>query len=350
MKRTLSLLALLVVSAASYGQSIWATIVSSHYTQNFDSLVKAGKSNKMPFAWSLFELGSTQYADGKYVTSSYLPGPNVFSLGDEGGGNDVVYPGYTDNYTPNHNDRAIGAAMHETFCPYARFGMAITNGEADSVLSGFQLTYKGETWNQQTPLTQIDTLIFYYSMDADSVGDTAANWIPVKNLSYLMVAGYDVVNAYSLNYSGNLPENSMMVSGNVDSLMVAPGQNLYIMWEPKLGGNTQSALAGVDDLAMDFHFNGTTGIKNIAGRKFSVYTFPNPAVTTLNVKLTGATSTAINWRMVNNLGQEVKVGTFDGQSSSETPGIDIADLPNGMYTLYLTTEDRDRNAVRFIKQ
>jgi hypothetical protein len=349
MKRILSLLALLVITASAYGQSIWATIASSHYTQNFDSLVKTGKGTKMPFAWSFFELGSSQYADGKYVTSSYVPGPNVFSLGDEGGGNDVVYPGYTDNYTPDHNDRAIGAAIHETFCPFARFGMAVTNGEADSVLSGFLLSYKGETWNQQTPLTQIDTLMFYYSLDADSVGDTAANWIPVKNLSYLMVAGYDAVNAYSLNYAGNLPENSMVVNGAVDNIMVIPGQEFFIMWEPKLGGNVQSALAGVDDLTMDFHFNGATGIKNINGRKLTVHTFPNPATTMLNVQLSDI-NTPVNWRMVNNLGQEVKTGNFEKGTSAHVETIDIAELPNGMYTIYLITEDRDRSAVRFIKQ
>ena len=85
-----------------------------------------------------------------------------------------------------------------------------------------------------------------------------------------------------------------------------------------------------------------TGIKNIEpNNPLGIY--PNPATNELNITLQGATNCV--YTIMDMMGKQIQTGTI-GQSKSS---IDISELNNGMYYLFITDKDRTSNH-KFIKK
>jgi hypothetical protein len=350
MKRISTLFLLLVCcSGLSYAQSIEVSATNMMYSQDFDSLAKNGSMNdELPNGWDYIEIGNTLYADGYYGTDLYNGvDPNIYSLGDD----PLNAPPYVAN--PDASDRAFGLQKHTVFFPSPRIGAKITNKDATLAITGFDMTYTGETWNQYS-LTQIDTLKFYYSTDADSLGDQAATWIGVSGLDYTLLAEYDTINAYFLNYAGNLPGNQKIISLNfLNGFNVAPDHDLYISWDPTCDVGTYTNIGGVDDLIMTFHFgpSDTTGVGvgHVASETFKAETYPNPASDVLNLRITNARS-ELSWQIANSAGTRMKSGVCR-KGKSYTEQIDVSNLAAGIYIIHLMTADNRVNSVlHFMKQ
>jgi|GEM_PF-4509089 len=350
MKKISLLFSAALCSFQAIAQSITVSETSPIYTQNFDSLAASGEQNVfMPYGWYFHEVGNTDYADGFYGTDLSLGvNPNIYSLGD-----DTTLASYITN--PNPSDRALGLQVHNVFYPAPRIGAKIVNADPVKAIGGLILSYRGETWNQYQA-TQVDTLKFYYSVDADSLADPNATWMSFPALDYVMEAEYNVLDGYFYNYAGNTifssGRNNVMVNGTLpfSTINVAPGESFYISWVPSNEVGTYSSIGGVDDLNMTALF-GPVNVGSVAGgrQEFGIETFPVPAADVLNVR-TSYGRGEISYTITNSVGRNVKQGSFHAGGINSLHQLVVSDLPAGIYLARFINAEQKSIIINFVKQ
>lgn len=350
MKKIYIALSVLIGTFSAQAQSINLSETNASYNQNFDSLAISGSMNTfMPHGWYYKEVGNTTYADGYYGTDLFGGiNPNIFSLGDDA----ANAPSYLSS--PNPADRALGLQIHKVFFPNPRIGAKITNADLAKAIGGFQLNYRGETWNQYAP-TQVDTLKFYYSLDADSLSDPAATWINIPSLDYTMIAAYNALDGYFYNYAGNMgfPEGynykAVVGSAPFNTISVNPGESFYISWKPTCDVGTYSTIGGIDDVNFTALFGPVSvGDVNHANRDFNVSIYPNPVVNTINVT-TAFGKGEVNYTILNTLGHVLKSGSYLSNSNNDFTSIDASHLPTGVYMIKFQSGDNEQIIKNFVK-
>lgn len=203
---TTSLAALAALSAAplaAAGKTAppSATLTTTTYTQNFDTLATSGTSQALPAGFQLVENGTGAAADGFYAagTGSSNAG-NAYSFGAAGSA-----------------ERALGSLASGGVNP-VWFGGIFTNGLGDTITSLF-FGYTGEQWRSGTATG--DGLSFQYSLNATELDN--GTWLDFAGLNYT---------ATNNTNAGAIDGNAFAtaVSGTIGGLAIANGQRFGFRW------------------------------------------------------------------------------------------------------------------------
>ncbi len=204
-----------------FGSSAFSQIPLSKdsiYTQDFNTLVDSGSSSVLPDGWHFLENGTV--ADDQYIAGTgSSKNSNTYSLGEE-----------------DSTERALGSIAAISLSP--TFGANFINNTGE-IISILNITYYGEQWRLGEN-DRKDSLIFKYSIDADSLTD--GNWTRVDELSFISPN----VSASIGALNGNLSENRRVMSFVITGLSILPGSSFWIKWEDKDVYSYDDALA-VDD-------------------------------------------------------------------------------------------------------
>jgi len=188
-------------------------------TQNFNALASSGTGTAVPDGWYFVETGNnanTSYAaDDGTVNSG-----NTYSYGATGS-----------------SERAFGLLRSSSLVPM--IGARLRN-DSGAAISEIAVAYTGEQWRLGAA-GRADTLHVQYSVDASSLGDTAATWVDVAALDFSSPVTSGAVG----KLDGNLAANRAAVSGSISGLNLAPNASLWVRW-------TDIDVPGADDgLAID---------------------------------------------------------------------------------------------------
>ncbi|MBL7719626.1 MAG: T9SS type A sorting domain-containing protein [Flavipsychrobacter sp.] len=210
-----------------------------NYTQDFNypALDSTGTNLTLSITgWAIKEVGTSMAANNLYrAGNGSANAGDVYSLG-----------------TVMTTDRALGSIASGTNQP--SYGARFDNNSIDTIQK-VVISHLVEQWRAGTKgAGNTDTVWFYYSTVADSVGDTvSANWIEVPAL---MINSVFISTASDSVMDGNLASNqaNMLDSFNVT---VNPGAHIIFKWKDKNVIGNDDALA-IDDLSITF--KGVTGV------------------------------------------------------------------------------------------
>lgn len=158
------------------------------YAQNFNALqVQTYVSYPMNIAnWQIFEFGT-----GGYVNNQYRGG----------NGNELNGDTYSFGQVGSV-DRALGSVVHPlTGLTESHYGVSFVNNTG-STITTFNVGFRQEQWRVGDPGPLPDTVRFYYSTNASSIGDLGANWIEVPSLMMTSTVTDSTTSGSTLN--GNL--------------------------------------------------------------------------------------------------------------------------------------------------
>jgi len=110
------------------------------------------------------------------------------------------------------------------------------------VLHGLGVEYMGEQWRGGGAAE--DTLIFYYSLNAMGLDDTNATWMHIEQLDFEAI---HISNSPTAALDGNDTANSRFISYQIDSLMIQPGDTLWVKWVDNDVASSDHGLA-IDEL------------------------------------------------------------------------------------------------------
>ncbi len=213
-------LSLLLLAGAVPAFAQYVSLTGTPATQNFDALANTGTSTTLPDGWYLLESGTnanaTYAADNGSVNSG-----NTYSYGAAGS-----------------NERAFGTLRSGSVTPL--IGARLRN-DTSQALSEIAVNYTGEHWRRGAT-GRSDTLEFQYSLDATSLGDTAATWVAVPALDYSSQPGTQLN-----ELDGNAAANRAAVSGTITGLNLGVGASLWVRWFDKDIPGAEDGLA-IDDV------------------------------------------------------------------------------------------------------
>lgn len=225
--KTLALLVSGIVAGTCAMAQIAITSSALIYNQDFNSLdtVNTNSAN-LPAGWAIKEIGSSATT----VNNQYKGNSGTSTTGE------------TYSYgAPGSTDRALGSIASTS--NKSSYGAQFVNSAADSIVS-FSISYTGEQWRRGSG-SNPDSLAFSYSLNADSVGDAAAIWIPVTPLS---LSSINTGSATGIALNGNL--NTVSISYTVNAV-IHPGELLTIKWSDVDVSGSDDGLA-VDDFSATF--------------------------------------------------------------------------------------------------
>jgi len=226
MKKIKLLTILLALSSIAFAQTPFSLMGGSTVT-NFDGgSLDNGTSttlNTFPAGWGLAEQGTGNSANG-----FYRAGTGASNVGDA-----RSFGAFSSQ------ERAFGGIASGSV--QAWLGFAFTNNTGNTITS-MSVSYTGEQWRAGDTNPLVDSLLFEYSLNATSTGDTSATWIAVSALNFLSPNPTGTINAGSLD--GNLAGNQSALSSTITAT-VANSNTVHLRWR-------DIDLAGSDDgLAVD---------------------------------------------------------------------------------------------------
>jgi len=222
----------MMLAAPAVGQQVGSGDVAlgaSGVQEAFDGLAQSGQSATLPTGWYFHETDSnadTTYRAGDGSTGFLqrsVPG-DTYSLGAAGSG-----------------ERALGAVLSGSLNP--TLGARVQN-DSGQVVDEIEVAYTGEQWRLGTS-GRTDRLDFEYSLDADSLLDTAATWIDVAALAFSAPNSTGTVGALD----GNAGPNREAIVATITGLSLAPGEKLWIRWRDHNASGADDAL-GIDDFSL----------------------------------------------------------------------------------------------------
>ncbi|MBS1615448.1 MAG: Ig-like domain-containing protein [Bacteroidetes bacterium] len=237
MKRFLLLLA--ACGTALVGQAqISITSSSLSYSQNFDALDTTSYSGSgfhgstnLPSGWLIWEFGSSSTRNGNdYVGDyGYSNSGDTYSYGSTGS-----------------TERALGTLASGSVSPH--FGAAFVNNTG-STISGFSIRYRGEQWRMgSTGRTNLDSLVFEYSINADSLGDTTSPTVWTVDTALSLYTPNMGATGGALD--GNAAGNNTIRTGTIN-LSIPSGAKLIIRWsDPNILGSDDGL--AVDSFSVQF--------------------------------------------------------------------------------------------------
>jgi hypothetical protein len=216
----LLLVSLFIFSSDSVSQ---IQLMSSGYSQDFNTLSDTGSSSELPDGWYLLESGSN--ADGNYAASTgSTTGGNTYSFGSSDG-----------------SERALGSIRSSSLVPI--FGINFLNNTGD-IISVLHISYTGEQWRVGANRAAADRLDFQYSLNATNLSD--GDWIDVDQLDFYSPK----INTPTGALDGNLPENQNEITYTINGLSISPGGEFWLRWsDPDASGNDDGL--AVDDFSID---------------------------------------------------------------------------------------------------
>jgi endonuclease I len=213
-------LSLLLLGAALPAAAQYVPLVGgAPATQTFDTLASSGTGTALPDGWYFLETGNNA---------------NTTYAADDGSAN----AGNTYSYgATGSSERALGSLRSGSLVP--TIGARLRN-DSGAALAEIAVSYTGEQW-RLGGTGRTDRLQFQYSLDATSLGDTAAMWTDVPALDFSSPVSSGAIG----KLDGNLAANRSAVSGLITSLNLAPSASVWVRW-------VDVDVAGADDgLAID---------------------------------------------------------------------------------------------------
>lgn len=227
--RLLLSIAVLVVSASAFSQTVSLTTYGTAYTQNFDSLSNTASSttNSLGIAgWFLFESGGGTRDNELYAV--------------DGGGSNI---GDTYSYGgAGLSERALGGLQSSSLVP--TFGAAFSNNTGGPITS-LKISYTGEQWRiGNTAASRDDRLDFQYSTNATTL--ISGTWTDVDPLDFTNPIK-TAPSAGALN--GNAAGNRVSLSYTITGLNIPNGSTFWIRWTDFNASGSDDGLA-IDDFSL----------------------------------------------------------------------------------------------------
>ncbi|SFN32264.1 endonuclease [Dokdonella immobilis] len=218
--RVLASLFLFALAPAALAQFV-PLVGGTAPVQDFDTLAVTGSSSTLPDGWYLAESGSN--ANTSYTAS-----------------NGAVNSGDTYSFGANgNNERAFGSLLSGSVTP--TIGAQLRN-DTGIALGEIAVSYTGEQWRLGTT-GRSDTLLFQYSLDATSLTDAAATWVPVSTLDFSSPTTTGSTGALDGNLAANRSERSDSITG----INLAAGASLWVRWVDTNASGADDGLA-IDDI------------------------------------------------------------------------------------------------------
>jgi hypothetical protein len=219
-----SALVALGIMGSTSTHAAFISLTTTNYLQNFDSLVRSGRSQSLPSGWAIKEFGSE---DNQIVADNgSATGGSIYSYGANGS-----------------SDRALGSLANKN--NYGYFGAGFQNNSGGTI-NTLNIAYTGEEWRLGAEGRQ-DLLHLQYSLDATSLGN--GTWregpssLDFKTPNTVGVGAHD----------GNLLENQSQIAGSISFLNIPAGGTFWVRWvDAPIPGSGHSKFDGPEDgLAID---------------------------------------------------------------------------------------------------
>ena len=222
----------------------------------------------------------------------------------------------------NEEERAFGTLADASTIPALG---AVFQNNTGSVVSKISIQTRMEQWRQSGNAGVNETVAFYYSLDATSLNDGAANWVPVTalNLNEKLTG----VNT-NLAVNGNLAANYTNMSNIISGLNWANGTNLWVKW---VDANESGAngMYAIDNFIISV--NQVLGVKQNAIAGLNMY--PNP-VSQGTLYITSNSSEAKTVSVYDLLGKQV----LNAKTSNNA--VNVSSLTSGSYIVKITEEGK----------
>ncbi|TCC91893.1 T9SS type B sorting domain-containing protein [Pedobacter frigiditerrae] len=229
MKKHLLLLFLFAISFQSYSQ-VSITALNTAKTENFDGMAPTATAPVSGW-FAVKASGSSGVAVGATIPLVvYVTSANAGAAYNTG--------------TPSAIDRAIGSLASGSLVP--RFGAGYTNNTGSTV-TAIDLSGVMEQWRSGSNAI-VETLPFEYSLNATSIGDATATWVPLTALDLAEKLTTTIVSA---GVDGNLTANQTAISGSISSISLTNGSTIYIRWTDKDDTGSDGIYA-IDNFSITF--------------------------------------------------------------------------------------------------
>ena len=215
------------VAPSAFAQDV-SLVGGAPAVQTFDSLAASGTGTALPSGWFFAETGQN-------ANTTYTAGDGSVNQGDT----------YSFG-TTGSSDRALGTLRSSKVSTV--IGARLRN-DTGNTLSHVDVAYTGEQWRRGDS-TSTDRLDFQYSLNATSVGDTAATWVDVNALDFN--SPNTAAAAGPLN--GNASSNRTAISASITGLSLAPSATIWVRWTDLDVPSSDDGLA-IDDAS--FAVDGT---------------------------------------------------------------------------------------------
>ncbi len=200
---------------------------SLSYLQDFNSLDTTNtNSANLPSGWEIKETGTSATT----VNNQYKGNSGTGTTGD------------TYSYgNPGVAERALGSIASGSNKP--SYGARFMNNTG-AVISSFSLSYQGEQWRRGST-TLADSLVFSYSINADSLGDPAASWTVVNSLTLTSI---NLSTPTGTAIDGNVNTNTV---SDIVPINLPTGAILTLKWSDVDVSGGDDGLA-LDDVSLTF--------------------------------------------------------------------------------------------------
>lgn len=188
--------------------------------QDFNALLQSGTGATLPDGWYLVEGGSN-------ANATYTANNGSANAGD------------TYSYGTG-SDRALGMLRSGSLAP--TIGARLRNDTALAV-SEIAVSFTGEQWRLGT-VGRSDRIAAQYSLNATSLGDSAATWVNIAALDFVAPVSSGATGALD----GNAAANRASVSASIGGINLAPSASLWLRWVDMDASGADDGLA-IDDIS-----------------------------------------------------------------------------------------------------
>ncbi len=290
-------LSIILLTSLSFGQtSISLFGVNSPTNENFDGM--GSTTNFIP-GWT-----AINFVSGTQLTMDVTDGT-------------TTSPAKAYNVgTTNSPDRAFGTMANATTAQ--ALGAVFTNNTG-STASKIVIQARMEQW--RTSDTPNEKVVFSYSLDATSLNDVTANWIPVTALDLVEKLAPSTL----ANVDGNLATNYTALGSSI-SLLWPDNKTLWIKWTDAPGNK---GLYAIDNFSITI--NQVLGVKQntIAGLNM----YPNP-VSNGTLYITSKSSEAKSVSVYDLLGKQVL------NTKTSNSAVNVSSLKGGSYIVKITEDGK----------
>jgi hypothetical protein len=299
-------LSIILLASLSFGQTTISLFgANSPTNENFDGM--GSTTNFIPGWTAINVVSGTPLTMAVTDGSTTSPG-NVYNVGTTGSA-----------------DRAFGTMANGTTTQV--LGAVFTNNTG-STASKIVIQARMEQWRTSDQANE--TVAFSYSLDATSLNDGGATWIPVTALDLVEKLAPSSPTAVD----GNLASNYTALGSSIPLTWI-DGKNLWIKWTD-IAGN--KGLYAIDNFSITI--NATLGVKQdlIAGLNM----YPNPVSNGI-LYITSNSNDAKSVAVYDVLGKQVL------NSKTSNNAVNVSNLTGGVYFVKIT-EDGKTDTKKLIVQ
>jgi predicted extracellular nuclease len=218
----------LALGTPVYALPVGALSLSSAYRQNFNSLIRSG---------------STTWTNGSTLSGffSARTGTGTSIVANDGLSNSGNLYSYG---TTSSTDRALGSVGSDNNAAGSFLWGARFFNDTGSTISTLYINYAGEQWRNSAAAAQ--TLDFQYQLGATSLN--AGIWTDFNPLDFTSPVTGGTAGALN----GNLSTNRTFLSGTLNDLSLAAGQEIWLRWSDSNHSGSDHGLA-IDDFQVSIN-------------------------------------------------------------------------------------------------